>query len=347
MDVEFGLQWGSQMGSLGKSNYVSQLKSRLRFAHNRAKQMAKRQQAKHKDLYDQRCRGAELEVGDLILVKQTAWKGRYKIQERWESEEYQAVGQLSPGVPVYTVKDIAGIRAKVLNRNLLLPLQGRVRQQGGIKGEDNSGSEDEEEGGDEMPKVARAPLERPRRGTKPKVSPSQHLESGTSISRLQSKQKDHSLLAVPLPPDSMSGNEDSSEEEMYTDSLTSHTTASGSTTADLLTSTASAVEDVSKPPSLTESQFSPDMPYLEGSTQPDLTQDNVFTQQPSDSVTQDASTSAPPEPPAPKRCARSTKGAPLCILESCTLIVPLFQMWLKHPSSDKPYMFLTLYLMIN
>ena len=42
---------------------------------------------------------------------------------------------------------------------------------------------------------------------------------------------------------------------MYTDSLTSHTTASGSTTAELLASTASAVENISnlKPPSVTES----------------------------------------------------------------------------------------------
>ena len=52
------------------------------------------------------------------------------------------------------------------------------------------------------------------------------------------------------------------------------------------------------------------MPYLEGSTQPDLTQDSVFTQQPSDSVTQDTSTLHPPEPPVTRRSARSTKGAP-------------------------------------
>ena len=52
------------------------------------------------------------------------------------------VGQPIPGVPVYTVKGVAGGRARVLDRNLLLPLQGRVRQQGGIKGEDVSGSED-------------------------------------------------------------------------------------------------------------------------------------------------------------------------------------------------------------
>ena len=127
--------------------------------------MAKRQQARHRELYDQKCRGAELVVGDLVLVKQTAWKGRHKIQDRWESEEYQVVGQPTPGVPVYTVQGIAGGKTRVLHRNLLLPLQGRVRQQGGIKGEDISGSEDEEQGRDEMPKVNRAPQGRPRRST--------------------------------------------------------------------------------------------------------------------------------------------------------------------------------------
>ena len=90
--VEFGLQWGSQKGPLGESSYVSQLRRRLKFAHNKAKQMAKRQQAKHRELYDQECRSAELEIGDLVLVKQTAWKGRHKIQDKWETEEYQVVG---------------------------------------------------------------------------------------------------------------------------------------------------------------------------------------------------------------------------------------------------------------
>ena len=53
VDVEFVLQRGSQKGSPGESNYVSQLKMRLRFAHKKAKNMAKRQQARHRELYDQ------------------------------------------------------------------------------------------------------------------------------------------------------------------------------------------------------------------------------------------------------------------------------------------------------
>ena len=52
VDVEFGLQRGSQKGSLGVSSYVSQLRRRLKFAHDKAKQMTKRQQAKHRELYD-------------------------------------------------------------------------------------------------------------------------------------------------------------------------------------------------------------------------------------------------------------------------------------------------------
>ena len=159
------------------------------------------------------------------------------------------IRQPTPGVPVYTVKSVAGGRTRVLHRNLLLPHQGRVRQQGGAKGEGISGSEDEKEGREEMPKVARAPKERPRQTNKPKPSPTQQkeatvvkdasadMETGASTSRLLSKQK-NSLIATPPSPEPMSGDDDSSEEEMCTDSLTSHTTASDSTTDDLLTPTA-------------------------------------------------------------------------------------------------------------
>ena len=173
MDVKFGLQRGGQKGSPVESNYVSHLRRRLKFAQRKAKHMAQKQQAKQRECYDLKCRGAALDMGDLVLVKQTAWKGRHKIQDRWETGEYQVVGQPTPGVPVYTVKSVAGGRTRVLHRNLLLPLQGRVRQTGGTEGEGISGSDDEEEGRDVMPKVARAPKERPRSTTKPKSSPTQ------------------------------------------------------------------------------------------------------------------------------------------------------------------------------
>ena len=56
IDVEFQLKRGNQKVPPSKSTYVTQLKRRLRFAHKKATQVASRQQARHKGLYDRRCR---------------------------------------------------------------------------------------------------------------------------------------------------------------------------------------------------------------------------------------------------------------------------------------------------
>ena len=213
--------------------------------------MAQKQQAKHRELYDLKCRGAALDVGDLVLLK-----GRHKIQDRWESGEYQVVGQPTPGIPVYSVKNVAGGKTKILHRNLLLPLQDRIRQTGGSVEE---GVTDSEEGGAVMPKVARVPKGRPRVTTKPQASPTPVDPNASSLN-------------IPSPPESISGDEDSNGEDelLYnTDSLTSHTTASNSTSADTLSVEASS----SIPPSVTESKFSTIMPYLEES---DHASDSVF-----------------------------------------------------------------------
>ena len=86
--------------------------------------MAGRTQARHKGLYDKRCKGAELAIGNLVLVIKTAWKSKHKIQDRWESDEYQVIGKPNPGIPVYKVESAAGGRTRVPRRN---PLKNMVR----------------------------------------------------------------------------------------------------------------------------------------------------------------------------------------------------------------------------
>ena len=272
--------------------------------------MAQRQQARHRGLYDWKCRGAVLSVGDLVLVKQTAWRGRHKIQDRWESGEYQVVGQPTPGVPVYTVKSLSGGRTKVLHRNLLLPLQGRTRQEGEVVEGESTDSEEEERERAVRPQAARAPKGNP---TKPPGSPSPAEHSASSVT-------DHS------PPESSSGEEDSIEEgeiTYNTGSLTSHTTASSSTSADMLSAEASN-RTPHKSDSITESQFSSVIPYTEDTGQ---TSDSVFVVEtstdphvsqhishtPSQINTSNASSSVeatPTQTPAPRRSTRSTKGIP-------------------------------------
>ena len=65
--------------------------------------------------------------------------------------------QPTPGIPVYAVKSLAGGQTKVLHRNLLLPLQGRLRQEGETVGEGVTDSEEEEEEKAVTPCVTRAP----------------------------------------------------------------------------------------------------------------------------------------------------------------------------------------------
>ena len=87
----------------------------------------------------------------------------------------------TPGVPVYAVKSIAGGRPRVLHRNLLLPLQGRIRREGGVVGEEGSSDSESE---DEMPEVARAPSRRSRGNTKPHVDPAQQVVTPAVLSEV-------------------------------------------------------------------------------------------------------------------------------------------------------------------
>ena len=64
------------------------------------------------------------------------------------------VDQPTPVVPVYVVKSIAGGRPRVLHRNLLLPLQGRIRQEG-VTGEESSPDSESEGEASETPKGTR------------------------------------------------------------------------------------------------------------------------------------------------------------------------------------------------
>ena len=104
-----------------------------------------------------------------------------------------------------------------------------------------------------------------KRSASPQEKPTQHMEASRQDASNDLKSKVSSDFRV-LPGSLLTM--DSSDDEVYTDSLTSHTTASDSTIGNLtfpLGPISSRVEDP-KIDSKTESQFSSSMPYLEDST---------------------------------------------------------------------------------
>ena len=59
----------------------------------------------------------------MVLLKHTAYKGKHKIQDRWEDIIYEVVEQPFENMAVIKIKPWLGDdRVKIVHRNLLLPL---------------------------------------------------------------------------------------------------------------------------------------------------------------------------------------------------------------------------------
>ena len=67
-------------------------------------------------------KGPQLQEKDIVLVEIVAHKGRHKLQDKWEPEEYVVIEQPISGTPVYKVQPVNGGNIRTLHMNLLLPL---------------------------------------------------------------------------------------------------------------------------------------------------------------------------------------------------------------------------------
>ena len=133
----------------------------------------------------------------------------------------QVIEQPNPGIPVYKVKCIAGGRSRVLHCNLLLPLQGRLRQSEGQVGIDTLDPEEEEEEDSRLPGAPQTPQAQVGKGpsppqTKP-TKPTPPSEASKQDASDESSRKSSTSEHVPERLLTL----DSSDDEVYTDSLTS------------------------------------------------------------------------------------------------------------------------------
>ena len=147
IDVEFGLNKPNCSDNSSKSRYIQKLRRRLNYAFQKASKYSDQQAGKYKHSYDKSVKGPQLHEHDLVLVKIVAHKGRHKLQDRWEPEEYVVIEQPIAGTPVYKVKPVNGDNVRTLYRNLLLPLG--VKLEPDYESDDSILDEDsdEDEGG--------------------------------------------------------------------------------------------------------------------------------------------------------------------------------------------------------
>lgn len=118
IDLAFGMD--KDMSQKSPLKYVQEMKNNLKNAYDRAKESMADRAARNKSRYDIAAHAADLEVGDLVLVRRIGHRVSGKLSDKWEESVYTITAK-SSNIPVYTVADSSGLK-RTLHRNLLLPV---------------------------------------------------------------------------------------------------------------------------------------------------------------------------------------------------------------------------------
>ena len=70
------------------TKFAQKLRNRNKWAYEKVEAFQAKEAGRHKRNFDKKGKAAALEVRDMVLVHVTAFKGRHKMQNRWENREY-------------------------------------------------------------------------------------------------------------------------------------------------------------------------------------------------------------------------------------------------------------------
>ena len=99
-------------------SYVMEVRRHFKEAYTEAHLQTNREVEKQKWYYDQATSTAQLVSGDVVLMKNDVYQGKWKVKDWWSETEYVVVHQVTDGVPAYEVKDEVG-NVKTIHHNWL------------------------------------------------------------------------------------------------------------------------------------------------------------------------------------------------------------------------------------
>ena len=98
--------------------YVMEVRRCFKEAYTEAHLQTNCKAEKQKCYYDLATSTAQLVPGDMVLMKNNAYQGKWKVKDWWSEAEYVVVHQVADGVPAYEVKDEVG-NVKTMHCNWL------------------------------------------------------------------------------------------------------------------------------------------------------------------------------------------------------------------------------------
>ena len=83
IDVEFGVHT-SDIATITTHKYIQKLQNKMKWAFKKAKELSLKESDRQKKYYDKKMKCSKLQCGDIVLVRQKVFKGKHKIQDKWE-----------------------------------------------------------------------------------------------------------------------------------------------------------------------------------------------------------------------------------------------------------------------
>ena len=162
IDQEFGVSTPDIFGSSTKS-YAQKLKTRLAWAYEQANKINTKERKRAKENFKFNIRTSKLYPGDLVMVRQKAFKSKHKIKARWQNELYTVEHQPDPKIPIYRVKGETHGYETQIHRNLIFPIATRERIEDELKlMKDNENSDSETDYESAQEEEYRGPMTRSR-----------------------------------------------------------------------------------------------------------------------------------------------------------------------------------------
>ena len=96
--------------------YVMEVRRCFKEAYTEAHIQTNCKAKKQKHYYDQATSTVQLVPGNVVLMKNDTYQGKWKVKDWWSETEYVVVCQVPDGIPAYEVKDEVG-NIKTIHHN--------------------------------------------------------------------------------------------------------------------------------------------------------------------------------------------------------------------------------------